>query len=138
MRLLVIDDARVSRAHFAHVAHAEGHVVVASVDRFDTAIEWAAEGAYDVACLDGRLPGDAHGDAHTDAHAMLAARVRALCAATPGRAVVVIAALDEVETVRVARAAGAAGGLMRPVSRSGLAAVLARLAEASNEPADAP
>ncbi len=134
MRLLVIDDAPVSRAHFEHVAHAAGHAVVASVDRFDAAMEYAVEGDYDVAFLDGRLPGDAPGDACET----LAARVRALCVAVPERPVVVIAAIDEVDLIRAARVAGAAGALMRPVSRSGLDTLLAMLVEASDERAGAP
>lgn len=125
MRLYVVDDAAVMRAAIGHVARALGHAVVGEAASLENALAGLAEIAVDVVLVDGRLPGQDLPPTSV---------VRALADAAPNATIIVIAALDETELVARARAAGAAGALLRPVSRSGLAAALAVV---PSHPADA-
>ena len=114
MRLYVVDDAAVMRAAIGHAARALGHAIVGEAASLQDALAGLAAIVVDAVLVDGRLPG-----------AQPEAVVRALRFAVPDAAIIVIAALDETPLVSRARAAGATGALLRPVSRSGLAIALA-------------
>jgi len=120
VRLLVLDDAAVLRTLVARLAEDLGHDVVGSVATVPEALDLLPALRPDAALVDGRIP--QAGD--------IAGVVRRLRAVAPELAICLIAALDEGETVVRAREAGAAGALLRPVTRTGLAAALAALAGA--------
>ncbi len=122
MRLVVIDDAEVLRSVVELVSRDLGHEVVARAETLSDALAalaaLATAGiAVDAILLDGRLPGPG----------TIAEVVAALVAAATAVPILTIAALDERETLRAACAAGATGGVLRPLSHAGLATALARL-----------
>ena len=133
MRLYVVDDAAVMRAAIGMVADALGHVVVGEAASLEDALAGLAEIAVDAVLVDGRLSADvreaprrAEGD-----DLSVTSVVRTIRHAAPGAAIILIAALDEMPLVARARAAGAVGALLRPVSRSGLAVALALIPDDS-------
>ncbi len=126
MRLYIVDDAAVMRAAIGHVASSLGHAVVGEAASLEDALVGLAEIAVDVVVVDGRLPtGGREAIRQVEGENSLISGLRVLCRAAPAARIIVIAALDETTLVARARAAGAAGALLRPVSRSGLAAALA-------------
>ena len=116
MRLYIVDDAAVMRAAIGHVARALGHVVVGEAAALEDAVAALAGIAVDAVLVDGRLPGEELGAIPA---------IAPIRRAVPDAAIIVIAALDEATLVMRARAAGATAALLRPVSRSALAAALA-------------
>jgi DNA-binding NarL/FixJ family response regulator len=127
MRLYVVDDAAVMRAAIGHVASSLGHAVVGEAASLEDALVGLGAIAVDAVLVDGRLPaGGREAIRSTEGEdPSLISAVQVLRRAAPGAGIVVIAALDETTLVARACAAGAAGALLRPVSRSGLAAALA-------------
>jgi DNA-binding NarL/FixJ family response regulator len=114
MRVLVVDDAAVSRAVFGRMAVAAGHLVVAEAEDAAAALTLAERHAPDAAVIDGRLPGDGT--------AVLIARLRERW---PRMRIVILAALDETALVRQALQAGASSALLRPLVPSRVAQALA-------------
>jgi len=106
MRLYIVDDAAVMRAAIGHVASSLGHAVVGEAASLEDAL---------VGVAIRRVEGENS----------LISGLQVLCRAAPDARIIVIAALDETTLVARACAAGAAGALLRPVSRSGLSAALA-------------
>ena len=134
MRLYVVDDAAVMRAAIGKVADALGHVVVGEAASLENALAGLAEIAVDAVLVDGRLAADGCAAARRTEgdDAPVTSVVRTIGLAAPGAAIILIAALDETPLVARARAAGAVGALLRPVSRSGLAATLACIPDDSS------
>ncbi|GAC1443821.1 MAG: hypothetical protein NVS2B8_05400 [Vulcanimicrobiaceae bacterium] len=118
MRLFVVDDADVMRAHIAIVASDLGHELAGVAASLDLArARLAVLPMPDAILIDGRLvPSDRLGDA-----------VRALARDAPEAAIVTLAALDERDVIRIARDAGACGELLRPVTHRGMTASLSAL-----------
>jgi DNA-binding NarL/FixJ family response regulator len=114
MRVLVVDDAAVSRAAFALVAVGAGHIVVAEAAEAGPVPALLDTHEPDALVIDGRLEGVLMPE--------LIARVRA---AHPALRIVVVAALDESALVRAALDAGASCALLRPFLPSHVAAALA-------------
>jgi DNA-binding NarL/FixJ family response regulator len=113
MRVLLVDDAAVSRAAFVRIARAAGFDVVAEAASVDEALALAADVRPDAVVVDGRLVPD-----------LPSAFVAPLRERDPSVAVFVVAALEETALVRAAIDAGAAGALLRPVLASQLARAL--------------
>ncbi len=116
MRILIADDAAVLRAALGRMAAAAGHEIVGEARDADETLALAHAVKPEAVVVDGRLP--------PDGAAPLIARLAELL---PRARLIVIAALDERALVRAARAAGAAGALLRPI----LPAHVARAFEAS-------
>ena len=114
MRLYIVDDAFVMRAAIGHVAIALGHTIVGEAASLEDALVQVPDIAIDAILVDGRLP--------PGSPTFVVAAIRG---AAPDTAVVIIAALDETTLVAHARAAGASGAVLRPVTRSGLETALA-------------
>ena len=103
MRVLVVDDAAVSRAAFVRMARHVGFDVVGEAADPKTGLALAARERPDAVVVDGRLVAD-----------VVASFVEPLRAADPAVSIVVIAALRETALVRSALEAGASGALLRP------------------------
>ncbi len=116
MRVLILDDAAVARAVLARIVRDLGHEVVAEVPDLESALRCISEHLPDLAIVDSRLPPEG-----------CLAALRELRARAPGVMVAVIAALDEIDVVRAAVAAGAAGAFRRPLLRSDVAVSLRQL-----------
>jgi two-component system nitrate/nitrite response regulator NarL len=114
MRLLVVDDAAVSRAAFARIARAAGFDVVGEAAGIAEGLALAANVRPDAVVVDGRLVPD-----------LPSVFVAPLRERHPSVAVYIVAALDERALVRAAIGAGATGALLRPVLASQLARILA-------------
>jgi len=114
MRVLVVDDAAVSRAAFARIARAAGFDDVIEATGVDAGLALAAEARPDVVVVDGRLV--------RDLPATFVAPLRERDSAVE---IFVVVALDEKALVRAALRAGATGALLRPVLLSQLVRILA-------------
>jgi len=117
VRLFVLDDADVIQILVARIAADLGHSVAGKAATLGEGVAALKTCSVDVVVVDSRLPGVSD----------ISAAIGALRAAAPDAALVTLAALDERELVRRARDAGAAGALLRPLSRSGFAASFAAL-----------
>jgi CheY-like chemotaxis protein len=119
VRVLIVNDAVVESAVLARMLRDLGHAVVAQASNLAEALERAVAHVPDLAVVDGRLPPEGCLEA-----------VRSLRASVPTMTVAVVAALDEIDLVRVAIASGAALALRRPLLRSQVAASLAGVFQA--------
>jgi DNA-binding NarL/FixJ family response regulator len=113
VRVLLADDAAVARAILARLIAAAGHEVVGESEDAPSALERCTALRPDAVVIDGRLP--------PDGALALVPRLRAL---DPALRILVAAALDEVELVRAAVAAGADGAVGRPFTSSTVGAAL--------------
>ncbi|GAC1308926.1 MAG: hypothetical protein NVSMB19_22380 [Vulcanimicrobiaceae bacterium] len=138
MRVLLLDDAAVSRRLIVRIVRDLGHDVVAlavdpSVPDGVAALSDAIRAASPaVAIVDGRL-GDPLG-IRPDAGARLAATVALLRGIVPHAVVGVVAAVTEASLARAGAAAGAAFVVPRPILRAHLGATLTALPSASDAP----
>lgn len=114
MRVVLIDDAAVSRAVFVRFARAAGIEVVGEAADGTAGLALAAQLAPDAVVVDGRIP--------PDGAVAVVARIHA---AHPSLRILVVAALEETTLVRAAREAGASGALLRPILASQLARAFA-------------
>ena len=113
MRILIADDAPVARAILARLAVEAGFEVVAEAVDEASALERYAAIRPDLTIVDGRLP--------PTGGVVAIERLREL---DPAARIVVSAALNELELLRAATAAGAASGLQRPFIPAQVAALL--------------
>jgi DNA-binding NarL/FixJ family response regulator len=122
MRVLVVDDAAVSRAAFVRIARAAGVDVVAEAAGVAEGLALAAAVRPDAVVVDGRLVPE-----------LPSAFVAPLRERDPSVAVYIVAALEETALVRAAIDAGASGALLRPVLASQLARILGAHASAAED-----
>jgi DNA-binding NarL/FixJ family response regulator len=122
MRVLVVDDAAVSRSAFVRIARSAGFDVVAEAAGVAEGLALAAAVRPDAVVVDGRLEPD-----------LASAFVAPLRQRDPAVAVYIVAALEERALVRAAIDAGATGALLRPVLASQLARILAPHASAAED-----
>jgi DNA-binding NarL/FixJ family response regulator len=122
MRVLVVDDAAVSRAAFARIARAVGFDVVGEAAGVAEGLALAATVRPDAVVVDGRLVPE-----------LPSAFVGPLRERYPAVAVYIVAALEETALVRAAVDAGATGALLRPVLASQLARILEAHASAAED-----
>jgi DNA-binding NarL/FixJ family response regulator len=115
LRIVIVDDAAVERSIFARIAVALGHEIAGEAADVAAGVQLAREQRPNLIVLDGRLPGDG-----LDA-------IEPLLAAAPGAHVAVIAALNELDLVRAARARGASAAFRRPLLMSQVADVLVEM-----------
>jgi DNA-binding NarL/FixJ family response regulator len=107
VRVLIVNDAAVECDALTRLLGSLGHEVVArAADSGDAAVI-AGRLLPDLALVDGRLPPGGCLPA-----------IPILRAAAPAMRVAIVAAVSEIELVRAAVAAGAAGALRRPLLRS--------------------
>jgi two-component system nitrate/nitrite response regulator NarL len=117
LRILIVDDAAVECDVFAHIARDLGHEVVGAAADLASATQLAASLAPEIIVLDGRFPPTGPLDA-----------LAGLRAAAPRAVIAIIAAPGELEVIRSARAAGAAGAFRRPLLSTQVAVTLRELA----------
>jgi two-component system nitrate/nitrite response regulator NarL len=122
MRVLVVDDAAVSRAAFARIARAAGFDVVGEAAGVAEGLALAAALRPDAVIVDGRLVPD-----------LSSAFVAPLRERDPSVGLYIVAALDETALVRAAVDAGATGALLRPILASQLSRILAPRASAPED-----
>jgi CheY-like chemotaxis protein len=117
LRILIVDDAAVECDVFAHIARNLGHTIVGTAADLATATQLAAALVPEIIVLDGRFPPGGPLGA-----------LAPLRAAAPYAAIAIIAAPGELDLIRTARAAGAAGAFRRPLLPAQVAVTLHELA----------
>jgi DNA-binding NarL/FixJ family response regulator len=122
MRVLVVDDAAISRSAFVRIARAAGLDVVAEAADVAEGLALAAAVRPDAVVVDGRLVPE-----------LPSAFVAPLRERDPSVAVYIVAALEETALVRAAIGAGASGALLRPVLASQLRRILGAHASAAED-----
>lgn len=116
MRILVVDDSRISRRALIRLLRREGAQEIAEAANGAEAVEAAAEGSFDLIVMDLTMPVMSGFDA-----------CRSICEADPAARVAIVTADVQPQAVERCRAAGAFAFIGKPISRDQVASIVARI-----------